>query len=345
MRSRSPEKPHVPPGQGKQSTQERNRRRRLARQHQRAAVRAEADRGTSSAGGNQIPSNDATVVSVDEPLSSAVAPARSSASEISAPPKSMRDGGGGGELMMTSLKNSNKRKGFKDRQAGRRPERIVFEDLGPGATTTPSTPAVSRSQSRTNLPRLIPPSERTDLPHNLFVTSVDVEADLWNGGGAKSSKEKAKKGKARDADVCNGHLYPGFLPVGEGKMDLGLEGDVGKQSLPLGQGQMDLDVHLDYGEDEERQVARALSKHNPHSNSTDTTTTTTTNGRSQTAASPVEDVVDWASIERSWNELPLVVDPQTDLQPGLRVGWQVSAHPHIPREDGLVTHFVAGSWY
>ncbi|KAG8888471.1 hypothetical protein FRB98_007600 [Tulasnella sp. 332] len=324
-----PEKPHVPPGQGKQSTRERNRRRRLARQHQRAGAGIEADAGGSNTNVDSIHPKYSTIVSIDELNTSAEAPAQFSLPQAVTPPSgSKKDGGGGGELMMTSLKNSNKRKGFKDRQAGRHPERIVFDDSGANAAIVPPTLALSRFKSQPNLPQLIPPSERTDLPRNLFVTSVDVEADLWNGKGAKSNKNGKKSAKTGGGGTWNGYLDPSsFYPVGRAELTMEFEREAGEQFLPPGHGEMDMDVHLDYGEDEERQVASVLSKRGLHSNST--STSTTTNGRSEfavaaaaAAVSPDGDVVDWPLIERLWNTLPVVADPRRNLRPGVRVGWQ-----------------------
>jgi len=57
---------------------------------------------------------------------------------------------------------------------------------------------LSPSQQRP-LPRLVPPSEiqeRGKLPPNMFVTSVDVEADLWNSNGKKKRKNKQKQAGA-----------------------------------------------------------------------------------------------------------------------------------------------------
>ncbi|KAK0197838.1 hypothetical protein F5146DRAFT_1156842 [Armillaria mellea] len=68
-------------------------------------------------------------------------------------------------LSMFSLGNKNKKKGFKQK------------------LTLPATPKIV-FQAQT--PRLVPPSEREDLPANVFVTSVDVEEGRW---GKKAKKE------------------------------------------------------------------------------------------------------------------------------------------------------------
>ncbi|KAK0475190.1 hypothetical protein IW261DRAFT_1568104 [Armillaria novae-zelandiae] len=68
-------------------------------------------------------------------------------------------------LSMFSLGNKNKKKGFKQKLAFPATPKIVF-------------------QAQT--PRLVPPSEREDLPTNMLVTSVDVEKGKW---GKKAKKE------------------------------------------------------------------------------------------------------------------------------------------------------------
>ncbi|KAL1687237.1 hypothetical protein GGG16DRAFT_128124 [Schizophyllum commune] len=106
------------------------------------------------------------------------------------------------ELTMFSLRNKNKSKNFRKNlkmQVPAGPKRIVFADeVGAtsqaqagsskdcgvaasktGAATSNDGAGSSKTQAnrhQARLPRLVPPSERTDLPPNVFVTSVDVEA-------------------------------------------------------------------------------------------------------------------------------------------------------------------------
>ncbi|KAK0442283.1 uncharacterized protein EV420DRAFT_1727526 [Desarmillaria tabescens] len=68
-------------------------------------------------------------------------------------------------LSMFSLGNKNKKKGFKRKLTLPATSKIVFQG---------------------QMPRLVPPSERENLPAYVFVTSVDVEADKW---GKKEKKE------------------------------------------------------------------------------------------------------------------------------------------------------------
>jgi len=90
--------------------------------------------------------------------------------------------------MITSLRNSNKKKGFKASmqqayQLGGR--RIVFgntlvDTASPAIEENPSPMQQQNTKHQSFTPRLIPPSERTDLPTHVFITSVDVEAGLWS---------------------------------------------------------------------------------------------------------------------------------------------------------------------
>ncbi|KAG8962826.1 hypothetical protein FRC03_003726 [Tulasnella sp. 419] len=113
---------------------------------------------------------------------------------------------------MYHLRNSNKKKGFKATLQSRQPlngnGKIVFLEQ------TPDTSTASQRRKSGNA-RLIPPSERTDLPPNVFVTSVDVEAGLWDGVEDKappSSKKveattrKAEKNVDQQADQSSGEF-------------------------------------------------------------------------------------------------------------------------------------------
>ena len=132
----------VPPGFGKPQTHTRNERRRKKRLAMREGNAAPPALDGSA---NAIPLGPAKPVSTPEP-------------------------------MMMSLKNKNKRRGFKN-NAGM-PSRITFQDND----ANPSPP-----------PRLIPPSERDQLPPRLFVTSVDVEADIWPRDSERGGDRKGKK--------------------------------------------------------------------------------------------------------------------------------------------------------
>ena len=94
------------------------------------------------------------------------------------------------ENMVTSLKNKNKKKGFKSSMAGVVPQRTLFSD----GSDAPPESSLSTFVSRTSVPapRLIAPSEKQAmglLPANMFVTSVEVESENW---------DKKKKTKQRN---------------------------------------------------------------------------------------------------------------------------------------------------
>jgi len=78
--------------------------------------------------------------------------------------------------MMMSLKNKNKRRDFKN--AIGMPSHITFQDN----EVAPSPPTI-----------LVPPSERGQLPPRLFVTSVDVEEDMWPRDKDQNWDRKQKK--------------------------------------------------------------------------------------------------------------------------------------------------------
>lgn len=113
-------------------------------------------------------------------------------------------------IMMASLSNKNKRRGFKNALVNPVPTKIVFDDSAPvasGSNTRTEPDALPFSGTSTNemtkaapttRPRLIPPSEKQEkglLPPNMFVTSVDVEEDMW------SRKRKKKKARAPTPDA------------------------------------------------------------------------------------------------------------------------------------------------
>jgi len=171
------------------------------------------------------------------------------------------------QVMMGSLRNKNKKKGFKLSMANPIPRKIVFavnDGVGANANASADTnPNPNPNQQRrdaedekeveasmvidvdvdephsydhplphlqsqsqlhaTNgLPRLIPPSEiqeRGELPPNMFVTSVDVEADVWGAGGAstggggdtsnsKAKKKNKKRKKEQEHDVSHSYTQP-----------------------------------------------------------------------------------------------------------------------------------------
>lgn len=126
-------------------------------------------------------------------------PPQSSAPTLPAPPAAPT-------IMMASLSNKNKRKGFKQAMAAPLPKKIVFDAPPPAEAPLPfaSAPAAEIVAAAPGaFPRLVPPSERQEsgtLPPNMFVTSVDVEEGMHP---VKKKNKKKTKGAAAEAQVVN----------------------------------------------------------------------------------------------------------------------------------------------
>jgi len=137
--------------------------------------------------------------------------------------------GGNGEftdLTMASLSNKNKRRGFKNAVRKEVPPKIIFSgQVDPNANTNERVQALA--------PRLVPPSEKQEkslLPPNVFVTSVDVEERLWPSKRPKSVIPDTKRSKTPPVGRTDGESD---LTVIQAKWDsLGLVSDV--TGLPTG---------------------------------------------------------------------------------------------------------------
>ena len=152
----------VPPGYGKPQTRSRNLRRRLKRLHERDD--ASVSEGGPVSGANAVvPSDDAQMQGIT--------------------PEAGRDAHSIPALLSLSLRNKNKAKNFKSLIGRPLPPKIVFGDT---SASTCGVMATSESKSQV-LPRLIPPSSRSSLPPNMFVTSIDVEA-----GSRREKKSKMR---------------------------------------------------------------------------------------------------------------------------------------------------------
>ena len=79
------------------------------------------------------------------------------------------------------------------------PQRTTFRSPAPGETPQTAKAPTPAKKSYT----LIPPSQRTDLPRNIVVTSVDVEAGMWDEGVRKETK-KTTKPKNETKENING---------------------------------------------------------------------------------------------------------------------------------------------
>ncbi|KAH7332885.1 hypothetical protein B0J17DRAFT_677968 [Rhizoctonia solani] len=161
---RVPSQPPVPPGQGKQTTKNRNARRRELRKHQ-AAGTASSPRATpmsNSAATTPAPASAVeSIIATQVKASTPIAPAKNT--------------------------NKNKRKGFDKDMAEAVATRITYGTPAPAPAPTAasvepparvSSPAVPTVQTKSRYTHyhVVPPSQRKDLPANVIVTSVDVEA-------------------------------------------------------------------------------------------------------------------------------------------------------------------------
>lgn len=148
----------MPPGHGKLATQRRNIRRRTKKHFDRLSFQEKSH----SSNPNDIP-----ILSPAEPRRPKSQASSHLDDTASAPVP----------IMMASLSNKNKRRGFKQAMSSSRPAKIVFAPVD--AELSPEArPADSTDLASTSYIRLIPPSEKQAagmLPPNVFVTSVDVE--------------------------------------------------------------------------------------------------------------------------------------------------------------------------
>lgn len=107
----------------------------------------------------------------------------------------------GERIMMSTLRNKNKRKGFKQSMTAPLPLKIVFDE----ESVAKEPVSESSRQPVQDLtgpevisarPRLIPPSEkqeRGELPPRMFVTSVDVEEGLWSSNQRKKRRKQRQR--------------------------------------------------------------------------------------------------------------------------------------------------------
>ena len=185
--------PSVPPGQGKTSTRNRNARRRAKRIHDKLQDIQEqiAEAAVPSGSANAIPLGPRPTESNNNTTRTTVQTEHVQVQQggFVSPDK--------GKEGVSTLKNKNKKKGFKKAMEGIIPEKIVFTatgetSVGPTETTTPRVAEVPYQ-------RLVTPSEKQALgllPPNMFVTSVEVEGNSWN----KKKKKEQRNTYGYDAD-------------------------------------------------------------------------------------------------------------------------------------------------
>ena len=212
------------------------------------------------------------------------------------------------QVMMGSLRNKNKKKGFKQSMANPLPAKITFTNntTASGSQQQPSlcTPKKDTlmeepsTSSGTTIqpPRLIPPSEIQELgqlPSNMFVTSVDVESGMWDEH-LPSQKEQGSKKKQK---TLNG-----------GRCSATTDSSLKKDIITFENGQFD-DAHDD--------SSFALPYFDMEVQTT-TTNTTHAPSSSDTTLKPF----DWERVERLWKDCP-VLEKLEQLVVGFLVGWKV----------------------
>jgi len=209
------------------------------------------------------------------------------------------------QVMMGSLRNKNKKKGFKQSMNNPIPQKIVFTTTTTAASG--SQPPSSSTQdelmdepstsSITSQPRLIPPSEIQklgQLPSNMFVTSVDVESGMWDEH-SPCPKKKSKKKKADSSQ-----MEESIIKENDGQFD---DADDGSFILPY----FDTDVQ--------------------------TTTQTSSVGTTLGTSRPF----DWDRAERLWNECA-VLEKLEQLVVGCVVGWKgLAINPQTSSPEILLT--------
>ncbi|KAF9032164.1 hypothetical protein BDZ89DRAFT_1063543 [Hymenopellis radicata] len=170
---------HVPPGQGRHQTRSRNLRRRVKKQHEQAL---------------------ASGIPFETPP-----PPPKNLSTTNLQPLGEPNGDSALNLSMFSLGNKNKKKGYKQALEKPATAKIVFNSDEPSSSiSTPPTKSAPTQSFPFNQQRLIPPSEREDLPSNMFVTSVDVEEGMWG----KTRKNRRKRKMKCDVSLDYGDPAP-----------------------------------------------------------------------------------------------------------------------------------------
>ena len=235
----------VAPGFGKPSTQSRNRRRRVKKKHEKEAGRLAATStptcisltnshplGTQSKfqRDRDGPADDVAVNAFSEAgTSDAVTNIELDAVEVvtSQGPSIERTG----EVMMSTLRNKNKKKGYKQSTAVPLPRKIVFVDsTAPPPSQVQNCVAVATSnQVVVDAPaRLVVPSEKQDqgkLPPHMFVTSVDVEESMWQQTKT-SNKHKSRKAEWSIQESCYNRSVAGVEVASQNEPSVSNEGSV-----------------------------------------------------------------------------------------------------------------------
>lgn len=202
----------VPPGYGKPSTRNRNlrrRRKRIAGHNQPPDEPSAPTSGANAVLPLPIQQNSLTRTS-------------SEAYVADIEPDSEPN------VMMASLRNKNKKKNFRQLMDKPLPPKIVFAELeNTSIQAEPPdklAPTGTSSSEKVAVPsvkyaRLIPPSERNNLPSNIFVTSVDVEEGKWRKKKQASKKELGTVSHNDESCTANFSLDYGSAEVPMGNPD------------------------------------------------------------------------------------------------------------------------------
>ncbi|KAJ3743317.1 hypothetical protein EV360DRAFT_90235 [Lentinula raphanica] len=273
---------HVPPGLGSTKTRKRNIRRRLKKKYEASQVQDVAD---------PIPSPPKRVSFANgAPLGP-----RSTNTSASASTPTASSTNGHPSLTMFSLGNKNKKKGYKYALGPPTAQKKVFNEpdsyddpspvtvrdeteaevgvadmnqaLPPSTAIFTSAPGDTSSKNRA---RVVPPSELQllgRLPKNMFVTSVDVEADLWIRKGSYLKKKKKQRQKERENE------HPSFM------MDLTQDGE-------------EPPITLDYGAAEDEEVLEEARLLDP--------------GANYVEAEDTKSALIWSVVENDYETLPPV---------------------------------------
>jgi len=247
----TPEGPFVPPGYGKATTHARNLRRKRVRTLQ-AQQRADFTLQKKPASHIFSPANATPLGerSSSQALGSTEHKGNKEAMTLIADEETrVEEAEEVQGVMMASLSNKNKKKGFKKFLSAPVPKKIVFTEDGQAITTSMSTSTVQSSVSRSRMskndsstplesckPRshLIPPSEIQEcgkLPPNMFVTSVDVEADLWISNDRKRKRKNLSKEIDVSYDLDYSHIDENGCQIQDTTMppvDEGLDSPIGE---------------------------------------------------------------------------------------------------------------------
>lgn len=239
----------MPPGFGRPSTHSRNRRRRLKKKHDQqpvAGITFAAPTGISLTNSHPLGTtlrirkdrggpaedvasalNNAFGVNAEagelDPGTNVDADPAAVVTSPSPSNEGMRD------VMMSNLRNKNKKKGFKQSMAAPLRRKIVFANSDPLLLSQVQTEAIAESDAVVvdALARLTPPSEKQDrgeLPPRMFVTSVNVEEGMWVPTKKSSNKTQNDQKERLEQEICGGGSVAYGVDVSQGKPPV-VEGD------------------------------------------------------------------------------------------------------------------------